>query len=333
MDDRTLFARFHDAFDIQPRPGSFDRMRIALLAPPAMVKPRPAFRMRFGRTGFRVAAAVTVAILIIVALATYVALHRPASSSYVPAHTGADVKAYQDLTSRGFFTVFMAESDHCYYMTDTACASSAAHFNAAVQTWLDGLKNTKAPAEFAQIDFMLRAHLTATLADGNATVAAQKARNAALFDAAGSAYQDVRYFGDTISKAITGARPATAAEYRATVKDQVDLFKSCTPCGPYTGADAIACTGMQLVKCASDMIEVDADVYTFEAELVQAAAPSSLAVQDAHLQADLVNADAAALAMIHAGLLGDVAGFNAARTLRQAEVSTLNVDAAAVTHG
>jgi hypothetical protein len=53
-------------------------------------------------------------------------------------------------------------------------------------------------------------------------------------------------------------------------------------------------------------------IYNFETALALKAAPSSLAAKDATLQTDLINADSAALAMISAGLAGDISAFNSA---------------------
>ena len=148
MDDRTLFNRFHEAFDIQPRPGSYDRMRIALTAPSVVLKRRPGFRLRFTKMGFRVAAALAVAVLVIVALVAFLALHR-STTGYVPANNGQGIlKPYQMVTARGHFAQFMAQSNHCYYFTDTACPAATERFNAALQSWLDELSSTKAPPEF-----------------------------------------------------------------------------------------------------------------------------------------------------------------------------------------
>src|SRR5205807_1654479 len=82
------------------------------------------------------------------------------------------------------FAQFMAQSNHCYYFTDTACPAATERFNAALQSWLDELSSTKAPPEFTKVDAMLRAHLAQSVVDGNITVAAQKAGNAPLFEAA-----------------------------------------------------------------------------------------------------------------------------------------------------
>jgi hypothetical protein len=330
MDDRTLFNRFHEAFDIQPRPGSYDRMRIALTAPPVVLKRRPGIRLRFTKMGFRVAAALAVAVLVIVAVVAFLTLHRP-TTGYVPANTGQDIlKPYQTLTARGYFAQFMAQTNHCYSFTDTACPAATERFNAALQSWLDELSSTKAPPEFTRVDAMLRAHLAQSVFDGNTTVAAQKAGNAPLFEAAAAAHLDVRPFSDATSAAIAGARPTSAGDYRSNVTDQLDLFNSCTPCGPYAGRDQLDCAGPKIDNCVIDVVSVDAQIYNFETALVLKAAPSSLAAKDATLQTDLINADSAALVMIRAGLAGEISAFDSARASLQIAISAVKLDAAAV---
>ena len=42
MDERILFAQFHEALDVEPRPGAYERMRIAMTNHPVVIKRRPA---------------------------------------------------------------------------------------------------------------------------------------------------------------------------------------------------------------------------------------------------------------------------------------------------
>jgi hypothetical protein len=113
----------------------------------------------------------------------------------------------------------------------------------------------------------------------------------------------------------------------------MDLFSSCTPCAPYVGTAAVSCTQTPLASCVNDVVAVDAQIYDFESAVVQQAAPASLAGKDAKLQADLVAADAALLAMERAAIGGDAAGFTTASSSVQASMSAVTADVAAIRNG
>jgi len=86
MDERAAFERFHEALDLESRPGAYERFRAAFITPPAAVQRRPVFRMRFSNMGLRIAAALAVVAIAIALVAGYVATHR--STSQVPATHG-----------------------------------------------------------------------------------------------------------------------------------------------------------------------------------------------------------------------------------------------------
>ena len=85
MDERAVFDRFHEALDLEPRPGAYERFR-ADFTNPSVASRRPVFQLRFSRMGLRIAAALAVVAIAIALVAGYVATHR--STSGVPAtHT------------------------------------------------------------------------------------------------------------------------------------------------------------------------------------------------------------------------------------------------------
>jgi len=86
MDERAVFDRFHDALELEPRPGAYERFRADFTNPSVAANRRPVFQLRFSRMGLRVAAALAVVAIAIALVAGYVATHR--STSQVPAtHT------------------------------------------------------------------------------------------------------------------------------------------------------------------------------------------------------------------------------------------------------
>jgi hypothetical protein len=86
MDERAVFDRFHEALELEPRPGAYERFRVDFTNPSVAAKRRPVFQLRFSRMGLRIAAALAVVAIASALVAGYVATHR--STSQVPAtHT------------------------------------------------------------------------------------------------------------------------------------------------------------------------------------------------------------------------------------------------------
>src|ERR1700694_3380421 len=101
MDEQILFDRFHEALEMEPRPGAYDRMRFAMTNRPVAVKRRPAFRVRWSRMGLRLAAGLTAAVIVIAVAAAFIAAHRgPVGSA--PAGQDPKVEAYQALISSDY---------------------------------------------------------------------------------------------------------------------------------------------------------------------------------------------------------------------------------------
>jgi hypothetical protein len=86
MDERALFDRFHEALELEPRPGAYERFRADFTNPSVAARRRPVFQLRFSRMGLRVAAALAVAAIAIALVAGYAVTHR--STSQVPATHG-----------------------------------------------------------------------------------------------------------------------------------------------------------------------------------------------------------------------------------------------------
>jgi hypothetical protein len=86
MDERFVFDRFHEALELEPRPGAYERFRADFMKPSVAAKRRPVFQLRFAKMGLRIAAALAVVAIAIALVAGYVATHR--STSQVPATLG-----------------------------------------------------------------------------------------------------------------------------------------------------------------------------------------------------------------------------------------------------
>lgn len=86
MDERAVFERFHEALELEPQSGAFERFRAAFITPPAAARRQPVSRVRFSKMGLRVVTALAVVAIAIALVAGYVATHR--STSLVPATHG-----------------------------------------------------------------------------------------------------------------------------------------------------------------------------------------------------------------------------------------------------
>jgi len=277
----------------------------------------------------RIAAALAVAVLLVMALVAFLTLHRP-PTGYVPAAPGSDVRAYQTLVERDYATTVASTSNHCNTIQDAGCKSAYEKVRANLETWLTDMNNSKPPPRFKQIDTMLKHHLAQAIVEGDAGIAAQQAGNSTLFDTAFTAHDNERGLVDEVDGAVANTVVVTASNYKSTVQNQLAQYSTCTPCSTYAGPTAVNCSGAQLYNCVDDAVAVDAQIFNFETTVVQNGSPSSLATHDTTLQTDLVNADAALMAMIKAGLSSDLAGFNAARGSLQISISAVNLDVGAV---
>src|ERR1700680_3370442 len=145
MDDRTLFDQFHEALEMEPRPGAYDRMRLAMTNHPVALKQRPAFQMRWSKMGLRVTAAVAAGAIAIAVIAVFLASHHGPVGS-VPAGQDQHVKAYStmirsnynsysDLLNTTFSTV------QCNSVQDTECPVAIRTMLPQFQKWLSDLNS------------------------------------------------------------------------------------------------------------------------------------------------------------------------------------------------
>ena len=89
MDERFVFDRFHEALELEPQPGAYERFRADFMNLSVAAKRRPVFQLRFAKMGLRLAAALAVIAIAIAVVVGYVATHR--STSEVPAAHGQNL--------------------------------------------------------------------------------------------------------------------------------------------------------------------------------------------------------------------------------------------------
>lgn len=335
MDERILFDRFHEALEMEPRPGAYERMRFAMTRHPvAALKPRPAFRMRWSKMGLRMAAGVTAAVIVIAVVAAFIGAHRGLVGS-APAGQDPNVKAYRDMIASDYNTMAGSTSNHCGTIQDTGCEAAINVVLHSLQKWVSDLNSFQTPLRFVAVDGQLRRHLNQTIADGNAAAAFQKAGNESGFSLAMSAAVYERAWIDPTMFAIVGSYPRAAATYHDAfrlTKQSLDACVNGTPAPADLACTALVanvCTGAT-VTCESDVQNADTQIQTFLIALLQNPAPSSLSGKNAQLEVDLAKADTALLATTDALLSGDAAKVGAAQSSYASAIFAADADASAI---
>jgi len=97
MDERVVFDRFHEALELEPQPGAYERFRADFMKLSVAAKRRPVLQLRFTKMGLRGAAALAVIAIAMALVAGYVATHR--SASVVPAAHGQNPTHIQNPTT------------------------------------------------------------------------------------------------------------------------------------------------------------------------------------------------------------------------------------------
>ena len=337
VDERALFDRFHEALDIEPRPGAYERLLTQLTNQPVVLKRRPAFRMmRFSNMTLRMAAALTAVLIAIVLIATFIAVHnRPVAQ--IPARPDQNLTAYRALIERDYNALVGASSNHCGTIQDQGCASAVVPVDAALQKWIDDMKAFPTPPQLVALDAALRAHLKAGIDDLNAAVSFQTAGDVTGFTMASNAALFERAWIDPATSGLDGTFPGTGNSYR----DAVDLTRqSVSGClGSTPGAVEFqchrlqayeSCAGAQRLQCEGDIQSMEINVETFLVGMAEHTAPSSQAPQYARLQSDLVRVDAALLAIHAANLRADASAINTAEGSFVSAMATTETDLSAI---
>lgn len=336
IDEQILFDRFHDALDVEPRPGAYERMRFAMTNRPVALKKRPAFQMRLSKMGFRVVAALAAGAIAVAVVAALIASHRAPVGS-VPAGQDKNVRAYTAMVQSDYNKMAASTSNHCNTIQDTGCAAAVVPVDAALQHWVDDLGSFQTPTRDAVLGGQLRNHLIEVIKELNAAVAFQKANNQAGFDLAMSAAIYERAWVDPTVFAIDGTYPRVAGNYHDAIslaKQAIDACVNGTPAPADLGCQALSsaqdCTGADAQTCESGVQSAETQAQTLLVSLFQNSAPSALANKDAQLQTDLAQADTALLAITDALLNEDSTKEAAGRSSYTVAITAAASDGSAI---
>jgi hypothetical protein len=328
MDERVMFDRMHDALDIEPPAGAFERMRIALAKSPAQPHGWPVFRMRGSKMGFRLAAGLALLVLVGAIIAAYLSAHN-ATSSRVPAGSGRTIVAYQNLVNVDGQNANATWSAPCDTTTHTGCQGDATRALVALHQWLDDLNRSEPPARFLVVDAQLRLHISGSIAGLNALLAASQANDSNGMDRAYLLALAGRAWTDTVVPSIVSSKQVSVAEYTNSVRAWSGSLARCADCQVLTAQNQIDCSQNQ--DLCQNMVDIsDGEVAALQSAVVASAAPDSLSAKDTRLQQDLARADSALIAMRASLLTGDQAGFNAGRVTLRSALAAVSLDAAAI---
>ena len=328
MDEKILFDRMHEALDIDPRPGAYERLRIALADSPAKPHRRPVLRMGGSKMGFRIAAGLAVIALAAAIAAAFIAAHNATTGS-VPAGSGQTIQAYQRLVGVDDINANDTWSAPCDTSTHTGCKDDATRALVALQQWLDDLNRSEPPARFLVVDAQLRSHITASISGLNALLAANRANDPNGMDRAYELAAAGRFWTDAVIPSIVSSQQVNSVLYTTSVRAQSNALASCTNCQILVAQGQIDCLQLQATICP-ELDETASQIARFQSTLAELAAPSSLSVRDARLQQDLAQADSALIAMRAALSTGNQAGFDAGRNTVRTALAAVSQDVAAI---
>lgn len=336
MDERTLFDQFHEALEMEPRPGAYDRMRLAMTNQPVVLKRRPALQLRWSKMGLRITAAFAAGLIVIAVVAAFLASHHGQVGS-VPAGQDPSVKAYQAMIKSDYNTMASSTSSNCNTIQDTGCQAA---LNAAVpklQRWVADLESFRTPSRFAVVDGLLRRHLREVIAEMAAAEAFQNANDQNGFYSATNALVYERAWIDPTTFALEGSYPRVAGTYHDAIGLARQSLNACVKGTPGPGdlaCEALvsgpACRSDAAPNCESAVQGAATQLQTFLIALMQNPAPSAVATRDAKLQSDLIAADTDLLAITDALLKSDGAKAEAGRSSYMGAIVFAAADASTI---
>jgi hypothetical protein len=339
MDERTLFDQFHDALEVEPRPGAYERMRFAMSKNhPVVLKRRPALQIRWPKMGLRIAAVMTAVVVAIALVAAFIAGH-PGLLGSAPAAPDPNLKAYQAMVYSDHDAMNTARfNSGCNSIQDTGCSAGVAAEVTTIRTWIGDLNSFRTPSQFVVFDGQLRAHLNETIAELNTIAVFQKANNVNAFNVASQAefFEEV-WIGAALY-AVEGTSPKVAGTYHDAFRLTRQALDACvngTPAPADIGCTAIrlgrVCTdGVNARNCESDVQLAATQIQNLLIALLQNPAPSSLTTKNAQLMSDLAKADVALLAITDALLNGDAAKMATGANSYDAYIFAADTDAGVI---
>jgi hypothetical protein len=339
MDERTLFDQFHDALDVEPHPGAYERMRLAMSRnQPVVLKKRSALHTRWPKMGLRIAAVMTALVVAIALVAAFVAGH-PRLVGTAPAAPDPSVKAYQAMVYSDRDAVKTVNSQYtCSSVQDAGCQAADDAEIEELQKWIVDLNSFRTPSQFVVLDGQLRAHIFETIAELNTITAYQKANNENAFNVASQAEFFEEVWIDAALVVFEGTSPRTAATYHDAFRLTRQALDGCVngnPAPADLGCAAIrtgrVCSGgVNARNCESDVQLAATQMQNLLIALLQNPAPSSLTAKNAQLMADLAKADSALLAITDAVAKGDITKMATAANSYDAYIFAADSDAGVI---
>jgi hypothetical protein len=327
--EHLFFERLHDALDVEPPPGAYERLRIALAKSPATPQAWPVLRMGGTKMGFRLAAGLAVIALAVAIFAAFLAAHNATTGS-VPAGSGQAIQAYQGLVGADDARANATWSAPCDTAIHTGCQGDATRALVALQQWLDDLNRSEPPTRFLVVDAQLRLHLAGSISALNALLTASRANDSNGMDRAYLLGLAGRTWTDAIVPSIVDSKQVDAVAYVNSVRDEGNAMTTCTSCQILDGPTQLDCSQNQATTCQDLLDGTAGPVAGFQSSLVASAAPASLSAADTRLQQDLAQADSALIAMSAALSRGDQAGFNAGRVTLRSAFSAVDRDVSVI---
>lgn len=278
------------------------------------------------RSTVQFAAGVLIVVVAGAALATYLEVRSLAPRSEPAA---LDLAAYQAMVSSDYSRLIYSGSGIDCTTVQSNCPGPGKQVLGAIQRFLDDVNRSQPPSSLAVTNGLMRRHLAASIAILNGMFAAYAAKDQVALDRDNYLFSAQGEWLSAITTSISQSQQGSPASYVASVRAAKQGMTSCNGCRPQqlAGQD---CAEIQTVVCEADVVYAKLDIETLESALVSLTAPSSLVGQDALLQRDLAQADAAVLALASAQLTGDQAGFNNARALLAQKLPAIDADLAGI---
>ncbi len=331
MQEELLFDRIHDALDIEPPAGAYERLRIVLTQKPVKPQSWPAFQTRWSKMSFRLVAGVALVALAAAILAAIFALHS-ASNNQVPGGSGMSIPAYQKMVADDNANAHATYSAPCDSTNPTGCITDATRGIPAVQKWLEDLTHANTPTRFVIVDAELRAHLAQNLSAQNELLLAARAGDGPGIDRAFMVAVYALDWTDIVLPGIASSHEVSAAKYVELVRSETQTLDACGAACGFTST-ATNCVKGDGLTCDQYFYQLAGAFAGYQADITRNAAPPSFAARDARVQHDLAQADAVLLTMRLAVAANDQTGFNSGITQLRRIVVLLNQDANSILQG
>jgi hypothetical protein len=331
MEEQHMFARIHDALDIQTPPGAYERLRTELTKKPVRPFRWPALQTRWTKMPFRFAAGLALIAIAVAAAAAAVAIHS-STNNVAPAGPRMSIQAYQKMVADDDAAAFAAMSHStCEPAAYAACEADETLEIPALEKWISDVSRRDIPTRLAGINAQLRQDLVRGLAAHGDMLAASRAHDGPSIDrAAVIVSYTTGWVHVLIIPAIEASHQVDAATYVHLVGSEVRTLDGCGAACGFT-ATSSTCAHSDGITCQYYFGTVSESFVSFQADLIKESAPPSLAAKDAKLQNDFAQANTVLLAALPSVSVNDQAGFNSAIAQLERIKTQLDQDAANIT--